>query len=114
MTDLAKLVGEDAEHLWKWLDYYDVYYKNGDPYGVIGVKIDDGISFVYSMAINNMKYTKTMLSVMKKINDTVPCGFVFTRDSNTCLDIISIFKKIGNHIHETETHFIAFNLKERR
>lgn len=71
MTDLAHIVGEDAEHLWDRLDYYNIYYKDSNPYGVIGVIIDNGVAVIYSTAINGDKFSIGMLKdIIKLYNKT--------------------------------------------
>ena len=68
MTELAHLVGEDAEHLWNSLDSHKLYYKNGIVYGIIGVRFEDNILGVYSRA--NGEFTVGMLRDIIKFYHT--------------------------------------------
>lgn len=54
MTDLARLVGEDAEHLWEYLPFKKVYYKDGEPWGVLGTYLDNNLTVIFSMANDDM------------------------------------------------------------
>jgi hypothetical protein len=67
MTELAKLVGEDSEHLWYSIPYKKLFYKDGEVYGIIGVKPEGTMSVVYSMARNNGEFTIGMLRMIRKL-----------------------------------------------
>ena len=69
MTELAQVVGEDAEHLWMAMDLCKVYMKHGKPYGVIGVMKDESTDMlvIYSMALNDGKFTNGMLKDIIKM-----------------------------------------------
>jgi len=67
VTDLAKLVGEDSEHLWYSIPYRKLFYKDGEVYGIIGVKPDGDMSVVYSMAKENGDFTVGMLRTIIRL-----------------------------------------------
>ena len=84
MTELAHLVGEDAEHLWNSLDSHKLYYKDGLVYGIIGVRFEDNILGVYSRA--NGDFTVGMLRDIIKFYHTT-----------------SVLLILDNHNHHIET-----------
>ena len=62
MSDLATLVGEDAEHLWNSLKYHKLYYdKDGHVYGIVGAMVEDDMTMLYTMARNNSKFSFSMI-----------------------------------------------------
>lgn len=75
MTDLAKLVGEEAEHIWYSLPYKKLFYKDGEPYGMIGINVDEDMAMVYSMAKDNGDFTvgmlKMIIGIYNKMNITL-------------------------------------------
>lgn len=68
MSELAHLVGEDAEHLWEACDSYKLYYKDNFVYGVIGVRVEDNILGIFSRA--NGDFTVGMLRDIIKFYHT--------------------------------------------
>lgn len=75
MTDLAKVVGEDTEYVWLSLPYSKVFYKDNEPYGVIGVRVDENMAMIYSMAKENGKFTvgmlRTIIGMYRKLDVTL-------------------------------------------
>jgi hypothetical protein len=77
MTDLAKLVGEDAEHLWNSLPYVKTYNKDGEVYGVIGAGINDNLTMLYFHTVGNGSFTYSMIrDIVKKYNTVDMCVIV--------------------------------------
>jgi hypothetical protein len=80
MTDLARLVGEDAEHLWDFLPYKKLYYKNGDVFGIIGVIEDNGVSVVYSMSNDEDKFSFGMVRDIRKMYDNLNLALITNKE----------------------------------
>ena len=75
MTDIAKLVGENAEHLWDYLPNKKIYYKDSAPWGIIGTFYDDGVTVIFSMANDNM-FTRGMLRDIMKLYNQLDIALV--------------------------------------
>lgn len=66
MNEVAMIVGEAREEAWSLL-MPQVYYLNGEPYGLIATARSEHIVVVYSCAINNGIFTKSMIRDIKKL-----------------------------------------------
>ena len=66
MNEVAMIVGEDREEAWSLINP-TVYYLNSKPYGLIGSARSEHIVVVYSCAIDDGIFTKSMIRDIKKI-----------------------------------------------
>ena len=112
MTELAKVVGEDTEYVWLSLTYLKVFYKDNEPYGVIGVRTDDNMAMIYSMAKDDGKFTvgmlRTIIGMYKKLDVTLitdsPKAFGYIREALTRYGF-EFF-----HIHSDTGHEFMYSL----
>lgn len=82
MTELAQLVGEDAEHLWAHLDYHKLYYKDGLVYGIIGITFENDSAVIFSKAGNNEEFTRGMLRDIIKLYQKMSVVLITDQESS--------------------------------
>ena len=66
MSEIEYIVGEAREQAWSMINP-TVYYLDGKPYGLIGTARSEHIVVIYSCAINDGIFTKSMIRDIKKI-----------------------------------------------
>lgn len=101
MSDIAMVVGEEAEHLWMTLKT-KIYYKDSKPYGILGLAIEDTMIVIYSMAINNGDFTVAMIrDIIKLYNDY---NITLITDDNGSFDKIkNVLEKYGFYFFTVDT-----------
>ncbi len=114
MSELAQLVGEDAEHLWSHLDYHKLYYKDGIVYGIIGVTFEDSSAVIFSKAGTNEPFTRGMLRDIIKLYKKM--SVVLITDQESSFDIIrkalDRYWFVYNYIDEPMKLMISIHTKE--
>jgi len=66
VSEIEYIVGEAREQAWSMINP-TVYYLDGKPYGLIGTARSEHIVVIYSCAINDGIFTKSMIRDIKKI-----------------------------------------------
>ena len=116
MTELAQLVGEDAEHLWAHLDYHKLYYKDGLVYGIIGITFENDSAVIFSKAGNNEAFTRGMLRDIIKLYQKM--SVVLITDQESSFETIrNALDRYGFHneiIYEPIKLLVSTHIKDKK